>query len=317
MSRRPPLLTPARSLRPLKDIETVAFAPEGATLAAAGEGGAIRLWEMASGRQARVFGGDELPVIALAFAPGADLLATASGNAARLWEPGTGRAVRTLAHETPVTAVGFLPDGKTVFTLSWGFVFYSLDQIGERNYRVNLWDVEGGDLDAAIKVSGESLWSLALSPDGRTLAGASGSRMVKVWDLAAGRETQVLTGHTDLVAAVAFSPDGATLATGGRDETVRLWNTTTWQLTRTLAHQDRVDFLAFAGGTRLVTLDGGNTATVWDTATGVETAFLIEGHNVKPGYINAAALSPDGALLATASRTDDAVQIWSLDTART
>ena len=72
--------------------------------------------------------------------------------------------------------------------------------------------------------------ALVISPDGRTLASASGDRTVILWDLTdrngPRRLGEPLTGHTDEVNAVAFSPDGRTLATGSRDKTVVLWDMT-------------------------------------------------------------------------------------------
>jgi WD40 repeat protein len=65
--------------------------------------------------------------------------------------------------------------------------------------------------------------SVALSPDGSTLAAADSDGTVSLWDLATGQATATLFGHTEHVWSVAFSPDGHTLAAGSMDGTVRLW----------------------------------------------------------------------------------------------
>jgi WD40 repeat protein len=67
------------------------------------------------------------------------------------------------------------------------------------------------------------VWCIAFSPDGATLASASGDKSIKLWNLATGQEIRTLHGHSSLVYSVAFSPDGTTLASGSADNTINIW----------------------------------------------------------------------------------------------
>lgn len=65
--------------------------------------------------------------------------------------------------------------------------------------------------------------SLSFSPDGRKLAGGSGTGTV-IWDVMQGRIERVLPGNGEVCA---FAPIGNLLATGGNEGIVHVWNADT------------------------------------------------------------------------------------------
>ena len=72
------------------------------------------------------------------------------------------------------------------------------------------------------------VFSVAFSPDGRTLAAASADDLTRLWNVSQpGHPERIgapLRGPASYAISVAFSPGGRILAVGSADRTVRLWN---------------------------------------------------------------------------------------------
>jgi WD40 repeat protein len=97
---------------------------------------------------------------------------------------------------------------------------------GSRDGTVIVWDVADPAhpaLNHKLEGNAGSVWAVAYSPDGASLASSNDDGTVKLWDPPTGRERCTLVGHTGKVRTLAFSPDGSVLATGDATGTIRLW----------------------------------------------------------------------------------------------
>ncbi|MGX1478385.1 UNVERIFIED_CONTAM: sugar lactone lactonase YvrE [Streptomyces canus] len=153
--------------------------------------------------------------------------------------------------------------------------------------------------------------SLALSPDGHTVAANSRDGKVRIWSLPGGRLRHTFTGY-DSGEVAAFSPDGGTLAvafTRGADGVIALLDPVTGRKLGTITVPDgSVRGIAFSPDGRTVAAASVTTVRVWDVATG-------RTRTVGGGRIDgrAVAFSPDGRTYAVV-RAGGSVQLREVAT---
>jgi WD40 repeat protein len=225
-------------------VVSLAFSPDGTILAGRAYALAdprssweIILWDVASRRELRRFGGRAGRISAPAFAPDGRTLATSGADrAVRLWDVATGREDRRINVPGSGWALGFSPDGRNLVMTGAG-------------RGLILWDVRANQLRATLEAEAErfAVYSVAFAPDGRTLA-AAGSTVdakgveqqgqVRLYDLA--REPiarrAVLTFDrgwlfqpdqgVSMCSDVAFTPDGRRVAAVAMQR-IRLWDVAT------------------------------------------------------------------------------------------
>lgn len=282
-----------RSLEGHRDvIKALAFAPDGQLLASASRDRTIRLWQPARGELVRDIrypdraGGLFQEILTLAFSSDGKTLASGGRDQIiHLWNVADGKSLRQLAgHQREIDSLAFTPNGR--FLVSGG-----------ADGTARLWDVESGRQVRNLRgretdLTHQEVRSVAVAPDGRTVACGLQSGAIALHRVATGEDVYPDHGHADMVQAVAVSPDGATVATGASDGLLKLWDRATGKEHRCLDAEDTNGIRSMdwsPDGKLLAAATGLMKVLVWEAATGRRL------HQLKGRCV---AFAPDGKNLA-------------------
>jgi RNA polymerase sigma factor (sigma-70 family) len=196
---------------------SMAFSPEGRTLATVGGRQALHFWDLATGKDRLATPEAHLGgVYALAFpADGKTIISGSDDRTVRVWDLATGRPTKTLFHNGWVRSLAVSADGS--------FLAAGLEEYPKC---VHLWNLKTGERLHTWTVASSTLRSVTLGGDGSSVivALADGSR--RCWDLSVGKERAIsqpkLGKPLDPAVAAAlppvrpdltvFSPDGGSKA---------------------------------------------------------------------------------------------------------
>ena len=251
--------------------------------------------------------------------PGHDFFCVAAyGGVFSFYQPGDSRPVAAIS---PSKLMGTAtPQGSSVPVLPTRGPVVSVHRIlalfvsgdgklsaGSDNGVLYSWDLPAARVIPNRNQIASSAKSMALSPNGTTVAVANPEGTVDVGNTADGL-LRSLTAFSAAATALAFSPDGAWLAAGSRDGGVILWRPDAWEAMPQLrGHGGAVRALAFTRDSELLASGADDLAVrIWDLKS-ARTIHTLQGHKQT---INAAAFGADGAILATGA-DDSAVILWN------
>ena len=235
-------------------VTCVAVSPDGKTLCSAGHAPDIFVWNVATARRVAVWKEHTRDVRSLCFAAdGKRLVSGSVDRTVKVWDVTRGKVKTTLQrHEAEVNCVAFSPDGKRIVSGGWDktlrvwdaetgkslavarghteFVrdvhFFGKDRFvsSGKDGVIRVWDAATGECKRKLAGHSGLVRSLALSPDGKTLASVSRDGNLFLWNFPEGKVIAKVEEGTLGFQCVVFLDGGKRLATGGIDRMVRLWD---------------------------------------------------------------------------------------------
>jgi len=265
-------------------VSTLDFSSDGKMLASGGRDHRVIIWDVETGRQlASNEASFTQGIYQVRFKPGDEMLGVVSWERISDREPyifGFAKMLRVSDLQEmnrieldnhPAAGIVFTPDGSNMIISTWGEIAWSFNTTTwQLNWKFDLSDNEEYN----------AFHSIAISPDGSTVALGSADHRVYLMDVATGQVVHRIeswSGHTKTLKALSFSPDGKWLATAGEDQTIFVWNTSDFTKKFTLTgHVNTVSGLDWSkDGNSIVSTSLDETLKIWDLSQSFQNSYTI------------------------------------------
>ena len=248
-------------------VYSAAFAPDGkevvtSSFMGAGNDNTVQIWDVETGEALRRLEGETAAINSAIFSPdGKRILTGGMRNTARIWDAKTGKELLTLpGHAHWVRSIDYSQDGKRIVTAG---------------NEIKIWDAETG---TELRTLEKDAYSVALSPDGKTVASGGRDYCTRIWDVESGKEIKALyiwhprDAYTPAtVQSIAFSPDGTKIVTrlgpGLNNRAFRIWDTESGRELHNTIEENPLRGMSAVfspDGTKIVTANMDSVARIWD-----------------------------------------------------
>ena len=303
-----------------QDIKGIAFSAGGSVIVGANSTGGIPRWDTITGELHTILADEKVKTLksAVFSEDGAKLVSVGRHDKIHVWNLGDETTSPSITDIDPnfkngqLTVTALSPDSRFLATAihEW-----------KKVYPIQMWNADTGSHLLSLTGHSQRIKSLALSPDGKTLASCD-YESIHLWDVDTATRRATFKAPGTGFSVLAFSPNGKLLASGCSDGSVRLWNATAeqrglggkvGQYLSTLMlkkHKNEVSALAFSPDGKML-LSGSDDGTIraWDSITGRQQ-FACPGHTSE---ISGLAVSDGGKALVSVHSWENQLLRWDIN----
>ena len=314
-------------------VNSLVYSADSKLILSAGVDKTVRVWDLVSGANVRLYGGSTDVVTGASFsADGQFVIGSSIDKNVRIWPFGgpidpkaavaTIAPVTALVHPAVVQAASFSPDGRQFVTSGDDNIVRVWDRVtglelerfvGHTGSVTRLAYVASGDklvtagIDAVPRVwpvttrqvqvahKGPAT-AIKFSRDQQSLFTTGEDHGLVRWDVKTLKEQQRLVGSAAPVRALAISEDGQYVAAGGDDKHIRIWNSADGKVAADIVTTAVVTSLTWSkAGTKLIVGAGDNVIRTYGVTmlAGKLTAQLIQEGVGHTAAVTGVALSGD------------------------
>lgn len=242
-------------------ILCVAVSPDSSLFAAGFNNGAVRVYEVATGKEAHTFIGHAAGISDVCFVGTQSVCSASQDTTLSLWDTKQGIRMATLrGHSRGVHGCAADKSGKSVVSVSW-------------DTHIKVWEGRSGKLLSTLKTQGQHntpINCVSFHPEGQLVVVGSWDSTLKVWDTFNQKRLKVLKGHKSSIQACSYAPSGRHIVSAALDGEVKVWSTRSGTAVGTITgHHSPVNGISFTpNGQFLATASSDKVVKVWSGSLG-------------------------------------------------
>lgn len=305
----------------------LAYSDDGKYLFSGAEDNTLRMWEVQTGKQLRIFDGHTQGVTAVVFIDDKHIISASRDKTIRIWDTQNGQAAGILeGHTAAVTTLAYKNNqlvsvakdksiciwnlrerklirtfGKHEFSITTIALMENFIAVDQQN-EIHLLHINSGER-RVLKGHQKPITKL-LTINDTTIASASQDHSIRIWNN--NGVVTTLEGHKGAVSDIDYLKSYQQIISTSQDNTIAFWDAKTHKLQRKIRAQSFSTIKINPNGRTFVCVDQDKKIQLWSTS--LEQNITLDNYHIDS--IDRVVFSPDGKLIASCSG-GQTICIWN------